>query len=335
MAELIGPQIEPIKVIRRVEEHRWFWRPTTPRVILLAESHVYTSAQELARTIRAIPAVPHNSPAGFVRLVYCLGYGENAILDSCISSLRHSGTPQFWKVFVSCLNSVNRCDDFAGVQASRTQLSTRIRNKVRLLEALKESGVWLVDASIAALYFPGCAKPAPRTIEQALQASWDLYTGTVVAAAAPQAILCIGFGVARLLHSRLNGLGIPWVRYRSPTRGFHQQHIFKSFAPTTACVPIRAKFTQLGNYRRVSRERELLKERASQFCFLTPRFRASRSAIKFKRTQHSREHGFKPLELIGAAFEFHPVEHILALRENDLLDPADALQRIVIAALCE
>jgi hypothetical protein len=40
-------------------------------------------------------------PRGFVRLVYCLAYGENELLDEAIES--NKGTPQFWKIFFSCL----------------------------------------------------------------------------------------------------------------------------------------------------------------------------------------------------------------------------------------
>ena len=43
LAQLIGPEMEPISVIHRVEEHRAYWRPETTRLVLLAESHVYTT----------------------------------------------------------------------------------------------------------------------------------------------------------------------------------------------------------------------------------------------------------------------------------------------------
>ena len=47
LSGVIGPGMEPLGVIERAEAHRRFWRPERVRVVLLAESHVYTTSEEL------------------------------------------------------------------------------------------------------------------------------------------------------------------------------------------------------------------------------------------------------------------------------------------------
>jgi hypothetical protein len=209
LAPLLGERAEPLGVTRHVERHRQFWRPETPRLILLAESHVHTSEAETNCKIR-VHDLPANIPLEFVRLVYCLGYGENGLLDGTATG-RNTGTPQFWQIFASCLRTISSRRDFRDIQASQTpSLKHRIAGKVRLLEALRAQGIWLVDASIAALYHQALPKPPLQLRQAAIRVSWDNYVGQEVADASPEAILCIGVGVARILESRLDELQIPW-----------------------------------------------------------------------------------------------------------------------------
>ena len=169
-------------------------------MVLLAESHVYTFERELHHTLCEPSNLPGNLPRGFVRLVYCLGYGEDLCLDEPVFSPRNLGTPQFWKVFYSCVNPVSGNEDFAAVQVSRTpDRQKRLRNKLRLLETLQSRRIWLVDASIAALYRPGQPRPPQNFVNTLIQESWDGYTGKLVADTDAQAILCIGKGVAQAL----------------------------------------------------------------------------------------------------------------------------------------
>lgn len=68
LAGILGEAAEPFEVLERVEEHRVYWRPLKPRVVLLAESHVYTVADELRRSLRPTVDLPTGLPGGFVRL---------------------------------------------------------------------------------------------------------------------------------------------------------------------------------------------------------------------------------------------------------------------------
>ncbi len=229
LAELLGSDREPISVIQRAEEHRSYWRPSTPRVILLAESHVYTHKDELLRNVRLSPPLPGELPTGFVRLVYCLGYGEDQALCGPAPLGRNGGTPQFWKIFLSCLKPITRNEDFAVVQATKTPFRERIANKISILDQLRASGVWLLDASIAALYTPGRPKPAAQVVHSVLQESWDSYIRSVIAEAAPEAILCIGLGVGRSLAFRLNQLGTPWAAVPQPQARLSSAAHFRIF----------------------------------------------------------------------------------------------------------
>ena len=165
LAALLGSGAESVDVLRRAEEHRWYRRPGRVKVVLLAESHVYTTPEELARTISLPASAPPDLPRGFVRLVYCLGYGENRLLNRPIESPANTGTPQFWKIFYSCANATAINSDFAPIQTSATSPTQRILNKLVLLRRLRELGVWLLDTSLAALYLPGRPKTDPATLE--------------------------------------------------------------------------------------------------------------------------------------------------------------------------
>jgi hypothetical protein len=208
LAGLLGAGAESVDVLRRAEEHRSYWRPERVKVVLLAESHVYTTTEELTRTISLPTSAPADLPRGFVRLVYCLGYGENRLLNRSIDSPANTGTPQFWKIFYSCANPIAANGDFAPLQAS-TPPAQRISNKIMLLRTLQGLGVWLLDASLAALYLPGRPKTDRGILEACLQVGWDHHVRGVVEAATPSHVVCIGKGVARALGRRLADVGVP------------------------------------------------------------------------------------------------------------------------------
>ena len=159
------------------------------------------------------------------------GRGERTveILSGAASTLRNSGTPQFWKIFLSCLQPITRKEDFAAVQATKIPLRERIANELGILEKLRGSGIWLVDASIAALYTPGQPKRPLQVLDKVVRASWDSYTRSVIANANPAAILCIGIGVAKALRSRLNELSIPWAAVPQPQARLSSEEHFRVF----------------------------------------------------------------------------------------------------------
>jgi hypothetical protein len=204
MARLLGSEAEPIQVLRRAEEYRLYWRPDRVRVVLLAESHVYTTPDELDRSIALPTSAPADLPRGFVRLVYCLGYGEPQLLNRPIHSPRNAGTPQFWEIFYSCANSIRTNGDFAPILKETTSSRERVANKLALLRRLRDLGVWLLDASPAALYVPGGRKPSSSTLVKCLQVGWDCHVRQLIATAEPSHIVCVGRGVAGALRDGLS-----------------------------------------------------------------------------------------------------------------------------------
>ncbi len=92
---------ESIEVALAVEKHRWAWKPEKVRLVLIAESHVYTTPDDLRiKIIKSwLPALAQHTPSEFVRLVYCLGYGESEILSAYPNPKNDIGTWQYWDIF--------------------------------------------------------------------------------------------------------------------------------------------------------------------------------------------------------------------------------------------
>jgi hypothetical protein len=168
--------------------------------LLLAESHVFTTEEELAVRVQA-DQLPRACPREFVRFVYCLGYGEQGILSTPVPGNR--GTWQFWKLFYSCCYPNSEASGFERFLVSRSPLQDRVADKLALLALMKKRGIWLVDASITAIYTPGGGRPKPRDVERTMAASWDSYVGRVVREAHPAYVIVVGRGVEDILASRL------------------------------------------------------------------------------------------------------------------------------------
>jgi hypothetical protein len=181
------------------------WKPAQTNVLLLAESHVYTSEYDFEVPISKIKQdyfLP-NYPTKFVRLVYCLGYGEKDLLNQDVES--NSGTFQFWQIFCSCIaKSESEYDlGFNRVHKTTPYLG-RLRNKVNILNELKRRGIWLIDASIVGIYKGSITDDDVK--ERVFHTSWDKYVRDVVTEAHPKYVIVIGKYVHNALHLRLDSL---------------------------------------------------------------------------------------------------------------------------------
>jgi hypothetical protein len=188
--DIVGSDCEERESVHLVETYRRFLRPQRVRVVLLAESHVFTSAEDRKIPIPAIPELP-GYPTQYARFVYCLGYGEKTLTGHS-SHPKRDGTPQFWKIFFSCAHSISSAADFNPI-LGKTAPQERLQNKIKLLLDLKANGIWLVDTSIVALYREGKKEP---NMFLALRESWRTYTRNVVVSSDPEHVICIGQGVA-------------------------------------------------------------------------------------------------------------------------------------------
>ena len=86
-------EFESFNVVKSVNEHRNFWKPDKVRTLLLAESHVFTTNLEHDSTMQYDGFTElKECPTGYVKLVYCLGYGEKDMVKISVNR----GTPQFY-----------------------------------------------------------------------------------------------------------------------------------------------------------------------------------------------------------------------------------------------
>ena len=212
LRDIMGNSIEEYESVELVEHYRQHWKPSKTRVILLAESHVFTSDTDRLIPIPRLNALP-GYPTQYAKFVYCLGYGEKQLTRSATHP-KHDGTPQFWKIFYSCDNHVQSTADFAPI-LKKTDSKQRLSNKIELLLRLRDKGIWLVDASVAALYNNG-TKPSFRIISSVIRKSWEHYTKDVVLNADPQHIICIGRTVAGILSDDIKKLKVPFTVLDAP-----------------------------------------------------------------------------------------------------------------------
>jgi hypothetical protein len=117
---------------------------------------------------------------------------------------RRDGTPQFWKDLYACDNRIGNLEDFRPVQGG-TPFPQRLQNKIRLLLNLRAKGIWLVDASIVAVYGNG-VNVSRRSKTEVLRESWESYTKQVVTSANPERVICVGKSVARVVENDLQAL---------------------------------------------------------------------------------------------------------------------------------
>lgn len=228
-------RIDSLEVAKQVEEYRQFWKPDRTNVALLAESHVYTDEQDY--TIKCDEFILHkiipNYPPRFVRFVYCLGYGENGLLKAVRTDRKNTGTPQYWKIFSSCVAENERNLGFSRVLKTGTpSLLLRLQNKVEVLRKMKRRGIWLLDASIVGLY--GSGKKNPTIIERIIEICWKNYVANIIQETSPRHTIVIGEGVDSILGPMLQRVNVPFTVIPQPqARGTSQW--------------------QLGNYRQYQR----------------------------------------------------------------------------------
>lgn len=215
-------KIESVFVPLSVESHRWAWRPDPIRVVLIAESHVYTSLDDLNRRVRrdSLPPDLSHLPDPFVRFVYGLGYGEPSLLSPSLEK-DNSGTRDYWLIFGRLAGTLV---DGAWPQprGHRLAIADRITWKIATLRALRERGVWLLDSSLHAIYLSRGERVPPEA-SQALHALWWEGYGKAlldeIRDEKPDVSIWV---VGGILRSTLASLGVPmagWIYQPRAARG--------------------------------------------------------------------------------------------------------------------
>lgn len=198
-----GCKPEPIQTSFCVEEHRWYWKPKDVKFILVAESHVYTGEKEVSVKINPnrLPSdVPKDIPLNFVKLVYCLGYGEPSILDRPEKIENNAGTRQYINLFRDCIRFTDNT------------ASTNLQWKARLLKAFREKGLWLLDASCHACYLGKNERLPTEIVNRIVPISWNDYVKQIIDGTSinPEHVWIIGKGLHDLLSGKY-ARGSNWI----------------------------------------------------------------------------------------------------------------------------
>ena len=200
------PLAEPPEAAVAAEECRLAWRPERVRVLLLAESHIATSAADLAHRVVLPPGLDWPGPARFVRHIYCAGYGEPELLEGPLGPAARpkGGTPQFWRLMAAAEGA--DCPAWPAIsRGAGAGTPARLAAKAALLHRLRARGVWLTDASLVALAVPSVRRHGGAALDAlALRESWRLYHGELLPVLAPAHVVVIGLGVARTLAAELD-----------------------------------------------------------------------------------------------------------------------------------
>lgn len=209
--------IDSLEVAEQIEEYRQFWKPEKTKVVLLAESHVYTDDKDFTMKCdeSILRKIIHDYPLRFVRFVYCLGYGENGLLKMVRTDRKNTGTPQYWEIFSSCVAGNERNLGFSSVLKTETpSLLSRLRNKVDVLRKMSARGIWLLDASIVGLY--GSGKKNPAMAERIIEICWKNYIANTILESNPRHTIVIGKGVGRILSLKLQRADVPFTVIPQP-----------------------------------------------------------------------------------------------------------------------
>jgi hypothetical protein len=193
LAGILGPErTECFEAAMVVEQLRRLWRPDRVRVILLAESHVWTSREEASSRVLQ----PDGIETGFARFIYCLGGGEREIVTPAVT--RDEGAFKYWRLMHDTVRGPSKSYRPL-LKSGEPNSALRLENKLGLLNEVRKSGVWLVDASIAALVREGkrlADGPAYRAV---LRECSDAHVGTIVCEASPAVVIIIGKSVEKAI----------------------------------------------------------------------------------------------------------------------------------------
>ncbi len=245
------PLAEPPDAAVAAEECRQAWRPERLRVLLLAESHIATSAADLAWRVALPPGLDWPGPRRFVRHIYCTGYGEPELLDGPAGpeARPRGGTPQFWRLMAAAEGA--DCPAWPAVARKGTEFGARLAAKAALLHRLRARGIWLTDVSLVALAVPSVRRHGGPALDVlALRESWRLYNGALLPALEPAHVAVIGLGVARALAAELDR-AFPgrWSALRQPNgarSASHTHEIWTALASISDCFAPARNATQEG-----------------------------------------------------------------------------------------
>lgn len=165
----------------------------TVKVLLIAESHVAEQSGDSRVRVRLPYSAPERLSDRYVRLVYCVGYGENALCQP--KADKNGGTWQYWDLFGQITSGMGKLQP-----RKSSSLKSRLDWKLNVLRKLRDMGVWLVDACVTALYVPaGGRRYSGDLYARVLRDSFTRFVLREVKDEPIEQVWVIGQGVGRAL----------------------------------------------------------------------------------------------------------------------------------------
>jgi hypothetical protein len=164
----------------------------------------------------------HTLPDPYVRLIYCLAYGQTGLCDPK-PIVKGPGTPGFWQIFGQLALGQNSNPD-------KSQ-DGKLRWRVEVLERLMARGIWLEDASPMGVYIPSSGQKIRVTddddvLRQILREGYEQHVWPGVAAKKPAAVWVIGKGVFGMLEGLTEIRNDRWIYQPEGARG-NQRQVFE------------------------------------------------------------------------------------------------------------
>lgn len=187
-----GIAAEDACVLQGVLDLSHYWKPEKVKVLLLAESHAWTDTPCCSHPFKKpLPVtLPRKGyPETCIKFIYNLGYGEDELYPSRVTAYRNTGTPQFWNIF----SNISHGKKSVKKSSLTRSITTRLNNKIAILEELRNRGIWLLDTSLAAKNVP------PGRYSDWIACSWCNHTAEVIKKEKPEHIIIIGRDVSRVL----------------------------------------------------------------------------------------------------------------------------------------
>ena len=201
LKKVINGSLESFEIVHQVQKYREYWKPDDVKIILLAESHVYTTKEDFNLKLDTSRLDLPGYPDRYVRFVYCLGYGESGAVTGPVR--KNTGTPQFWRLFYSCCNPIRSPQDFNSILKTKAGIDS-LANKINLLKKMKQLGIWLLDASIIGINDKN--KPLPGKYDELILLCWKEYISHIVKETNPLHVICIGKKVGKILEKHIEEL---------------------------------------------------------------------------------------------------------------------------------
>jgi hypothetical protein len=205
---------ETCHAVMVVAHYYEFWKPAKVKVILLAESHIFTDeydSRSFQVSTNILRPCDYNGPREYASVHLCLGYGEaDAVIgvdgDATAPRAAVKGTPAYWLLLAACSSHPNNYRAGAAQLLHNKRpgplgLRERLLYKLQILQDLKDRGIWLVDACFLGWYIPQESdyyitwssklvhvvtqpRPPKNLYKPTFVLAWELYTKHVLRQAA-------------------------------------------------------------------------------------------------------------------------------------------------------